>query len=303
MNLTITELVQRARAVADPNRLRILLICREKSLNVGEMSAILRLSDPLVSHHLKVLAEADLVRRTRAGKQSLYASAADAPANTWLRALLESVDTRDAVVAQDRSELSRRLARGSTTVETRAVVDRLDRALGEFSAERVELLGLAAKPRVCVESDRFALCAALAARASTAVLVGSSAAAATRLRREVRSLQSVGEIAVVTRRSLAPEASFDLALLDCTNRAVPIDIAAALADASSRIVPGGSLLLFVPYDALAGDEASEHPLLRLRRTLSQHGLRCDHIQPIETRTGHVLAAAATLRADRARRVA
>jgi ArsR family transcriptional regulator len=60
------------RAVADPVRWRILGALAAEDLCVCHLSADLALSQPLVSHHLRVLREAGLVEGERAGRWTYY---------------------------------------------------------------------------------------------------------------------------------------------------------------------------------------------------------------------------------------
>jgi ArsR family transcriptional regulator len=55
------------RALADPTRLRMLLLVRAMELSVGELAAVLRQSQPRVSRHVKILADAGLLRRYKEG--------------------------------------------------------------------------------------------------------------------------------------------------------------------------------------------------------------------------------------------
>ena len=55
------------RAVGDPSRLRILLLVQGMELAVGEIAQVLQQSQPRVSRHLRILAEAGLVERVREG--------------------------------------------------------------------------------------------------------------------------------------------------------------------------------------------------------------------------------------------
>jgi ArsR family transcriptional regulator len=55
------------RALADPSRVRILLLVRRMELSVGEIAAVLGQSQPRVSRHLRILADAGLVRRAKEG--------------------------------------------------------------------------------------------------------------------------------------------------------------------------------------------------------------------------------------------
>jgi DNA-binding transcriptional ArsR family regulator len=59
-------------AVAEPSRRRILDLLREGEHTVNELVARLRLSQPNVSKHLKVLREAGLVRVRPEGRRRWY---------------------------------------------------------------------------------------------------------------------------------------------------------------------------------------------------------------------------------------
>lgn len=55
------------RAVADPTRLRILSLLRAMDLSVGELAQVLGQSQPRVSRHVKILADAGLASRRKEG--------------------------------------------------------------------------------------------------------------------------------------------------------------------------------------------------------------------------------------------
>ncbi|MEO7442686.1 MAG: metalloregulator ArsR/SmtB family transcription factor [Acidimicrobiales bacterium] len=61
------------RALADPTRFRLFTAVQEKERCVRDLVSSEDLAQPLVSHHLRVLAEAGLVRARRADGFSLYA--------------------------------------------------------------------------------------------------------------------------------------------------------------------------------------------------------------------------------------
>jgi len=60
-------LADRFQALADPTRLRIVQLLRAMELSVGELAQILGQSQPRVSRHLKVLADAAIVERRKEG--------------------------------------------------------------------------------------------------------------------------------------------------------------------------------------------------------------------------------------------
>jgi SAM-dependent methyltransferase len=55
------------RGLADPSRVRILLLVRRMELSVGELAAVLGQSQPRVSRHIRILDDAGLVRRAKEG--------------------------------------------------------------------------------------------------------------------------------------------------------------------------------------------------------------------------------------------
>ncbi len=67
MSLAMDALLAIFRALADPSRVRILLLVRRMELSVGEIAAILGQSQPRVSRHLRILADARLVARAKEG--------------------------------------------------------------------------------------------------------------------------------------------------------------------------------------------------------------------------------------------
>jgi DNA-binding transcriptional ArsR family regulator len=67
-----TELADLFRLLGEPNRLGIVLSCLDAPLNVGEIASRLTLSQSLVSHHLRLLRAARLLKAGRRGKQVFY---------------------------------------------------------------------------------------------------------------------------------------------------------------------------------------------------------------------------------------
>ncbi|MGQ0675303.1 MAG: ArsR/SmtB family transcription factor [Rhodospirillales bacterium] len=60
------------RLLGDPSRLRILLACIDAPVSVGAIAGRAGLSVSLVSHHLRLLRAARLVKARRDGKQVFY---------------------------------------------------------------------------------------------------------------------------------------------------------------------------------------------------------------------------------------
>jgi len=74
----MTSIIKTLRVLADPNRLRILLLLRNEELSVAELQEILAMGQSTISTHLAQLRQAELVEDRRAGKNSLYKLSMDA---------------------------------------------------------------------------------------------------------------------------------------------------------------------------------------------------------------------------------
>jgi len=68
----MASIVKTLRVVADPNRLRILLLLRGEELSVAELQEILTMGQSTISTHLSQLKQASLVEDRRTGKSNLY---------------------------------------------------------------------------------------------------------------------------------------------------------------------------------------------------------------------------------------
>ena len=60
------------KAIAEPQRRRILALVRDEELSAGEIASNFEISRPAVSQHLTVLREAGLVDERRNGTRRLY---------------------------------------------------------------------------------------------------------------------------------------------------------------------------------------------------------------------------------------
>src|ERR1700726_4397245 len=69
---SIADLLAALRAVAEPTRLRLLVLCARGELTVSELAQILGQSQPRVSRHLKLLCEGGLLERFREGNWVFY---------------------------------------------------------------------------------------------------------------------------------------------------------------------------------------------------------------------------------------
>ncbi len=59
-------------AIGDSNRMKILLLLSMREMCVCELESALRLPQPTVSHHLGILEQSDLLRRSKKGRFVFY---------------------------------------------------------------------------------------------------------------------------------------------------------------------------------------------------------------------------------------
>ena len=71
----VPQVADMFKLMGDPSRLRILVRCLDGAVSVGEIAETLCLSQSLVSHHLRLLRAARLVRADRQGKHVFYSVA------------------------------------------------------------------------------------------------------------------------------------------------------------------------------------------------------------------------------------
>jgi ArsR family transcriptional regulator len=101
-----TSIVKILRVVADPNRLRILLLLKTEELSVAELQEILVMGQSTISTHLSQLKQAGLVEDRRIGKNSLY-SVTSGNGNDVLADLLARAQKEIPEAAHDRATARR----------------------------------------------------------------------------------------------------------------------------------------------------------------------------------------------------
>jgi ubiquinone/menaquinone biosynthesis C-methylase UbiE/DNA-binding transcriptional ArsR family regulator len=94
------------KAAAEATRLRILALLGEAELTVSDLTAILRQSQPRISRHLRLLAEAGLVERFREGSWAFFRLAERESAAKLARELIARLDPKDATLLRDRERLA-----------------------------------------------------------------------------------------------------------------------------------------------------------------------------------------------------
>ncbi len=96
------EIVAALKAAAEPTRLRILLLLAAGELNVKDLTQVLGQSQPRISRHLKLLAEAGLIERFREGSWAYFHVSDRTHGGRLALDILSLVDGADAVVERDR---------------------------------------------------------------------------------------------------------------------------------------------------------------------------------------------------------
>src|SRR5436305_2793199 len=94
------------KAAGEATRLRILALLGEAELTVSDLTAILRQSQPRISRHLRLLAEAGLVERFREGSWAFFRLAEREGAANLARELIARLDPDDVTLSRDRERLA-----------------------------------------------------------------------------------------------------------------------------------------------------------------------------------------------------
>ena len=109
------QLIVRLKALADPVRIRLVVLCGAAECSVSELTQVTGLSQPRISQHLKALIGADLLERFRDGHFVYYrvpANGGDAQARRKILSLLPDDDPQ---FARDLDKL--RKLRGDEAIE------------------------------------------------------------------------------------------------------------------------------------------------------------------------------------------
>ena len=140
-------LADRFQAFADPTRLRIIALLRLMELSVGELAQVLGQSQPRVSRHLKILADAGVLERRKEGSW-VFLTLADAErveplfaliddwADGSTQALFASDGARTESIRAERAEAANRYFAGHAEVwdqirSLHVAESEVERAIGE----------------------------------------------------------------------------------------------------------------------------------------------------------------------------
>jgi ubiquinone/menaquinone biosynthesis C-methylase UbiE/DNA-binding transcriptional ArsR family regulator len=101
--LSADQALAALRGAGEATRLRILALLACAELNVKDLTQILAQSQPRISRHLKLMAEAGLITRFREGSWVFFRAADSGPEGTLARAIVGSLDPADLTLARDRA--------------------------------------------------------------------------------------------------------------------------------------------------------------------------------------------------------
>jgi ubiquinone/menaquinone biosynthesis C-methylase UbiE/DNA-binding transcriptional ArsR family regulator len=278
------------RAAGEPTRLRILALLAEGELNVSDLMAILDQSQPRISRHLKLLADAGLVERHREGSWAFFRLSdrgADAGLGRFVVGLLSATDP---ALAGDRARLdAQRRARAAGAaayfgahaaewdqiralyVEEEAVERAIRRVLGTAPVRTLLDIGTGTGRIIELLSDRIETAIGIdASPAMLAVARANLAVAGLSARSQLRQ-GDVYDLPV-------PAASADLVVLHQVLHFLD-EPGRAIAEAARTLRPQGRLLVvdFAPHELEFLREAQAHRRLgfaheTVEQWLSQAGL-------------------------------
>jgi ArsR family transcriptional regulator len=104
--LPFDPLLDALRAAGEPTRLRLIALLRDGELTVGEIAEVLNQSQPRVSRHLKLLADAGLIERLPEGTWVFYRLAHGGGAGRLLESLFGLLPGNEARLEGDRQRLA-----------------------------------------------------------------------------------------------------------------------------------------------------------------------------------------------------
>jgi DNA-binding transcriptional ArsR family regulator len=301
MSQTTDEVLRGLRAAAEPTRLRMLAVLARGEFSVTDLTRILGQSQPRVSRHLKLLGESGLLERFREQHWIYYRVPADGPGAALVRALLALVDADDPTIALDRERalatLHERTGGGGQSAAGTSP-GAADRARQLAAAVSLDFEGPAAEAVLYAGAEPAALLAVIAPMARRVVGLSPSREAVQRARALLHGrglshcLLQQGDL-----RTLPfPAAGFDLVVLDRV--LADDDLRPALLREAARVIrPEGRVIVVEDYDGLSERLGGENPLAALRQWITDAGLRCTRLRPVDLSDQHLLLASGTAEPD------
>ncbi|NBB53476.1 metalloregulator ArsR/SmtB family transcription factor [Rhizobium sp. CRIBSB] len=288
MTLSTDQTIDALRAAGEPTRLRVLSLLAAEELSVMELSRILDQSQPRVSRHLKLMADAGLIERFPDGARVFYRLSHELDARRLVDTVLDLLDD-DAGVADHRRLEDVRRERAdeavayfeqiapqwdhirSLYVSESAVEAAIERAAGPGPFDRIVDLGTGSGRMLTLLGQRARLAVGLDLSQNMLNIARANVTRAGLDKIELRH----GDI-FSTR---LPAQSADLVLVHQVLHYLT-DPGAAVAEAARLVAPGGRILIidFAPHDLERLREEHQHRRLgfsddEVRRWLTDSGLQ------------------------------
>jgi ArsR family transcriptional regulator len=297
--VTVTlPLADRFQALADPTRLRIVALLRLMELSVGELAQVLGQSQPRVSRHLKILADAGVLERRKEGSW-VFLTLAEAERveplfgliDVWADPATETLFASDAAriesIRADRAQAANRYFAHHAEVWDQ--IRSLHVAESEVEREIDQTLGRRPLGRlVDIGTGTGRMIELFGPRASEAIGIDRSS--------EMLRLARVKLEAAGIHSSLRQGDMYALPLADQSADSVIIhqvlhyahSPAAAIAEAARVLAPGGTLLVvdFAAHEREELRERDAHIRLGFEDEVmagwfAAAGLTIDHVQHLE----------------------
>lgn len=289
MNVSSGQAVEILRAAGEPTRLRVLALLAREELSVLELCTILDQSQPRVSRHLKLLAEAGLIERFPDGAWVFYRLAAHGAGRSLADQLLALIDPADSALCRDAEQLSR--VETERSAEAAAYFARNAARWDEIRTLHVAEAEVEAAIHLAVGAAPMGLLVDLGAGTGRMLtLLGGRASRSVGLDLSQQMLNiarvNVGEAGLPACElrhgdifaTRLPEQSADLVLVHQVLHYLA-DPAAAVAEAARLVMPGGRLLIvdFAPHQLEYLRDEHQHRRLgfsdsEMRRWLGEAGL-------------------------------
>ncbi|QFT31469.1 putative methyltransferase YcgJ [Labrenzia sp. THAF82] len=257
--LSVDDTLAALRAVGEATRLRLVALLAESELTVKDATAILGQSQPRISRHLKLLAEADLIKRYPEGSW-VYYRLADGPEGELVRGLVARISKDDPVLAadQERFQAIRKAkaeeaaayfaARALTWDRERSlhvseddVEAAMRKALGETPFQTFLDLGTGTGRLLELFSDQYVSALGIDASHDMLAVARANLAKAGLVNAQVRH----GDVYALN----VPPRSFDVVAIHQVLHFLD-DPARALSEAARALRPGGRLIVidFAPHE-------------------------------------------------------
>jgi SAM-dependent methyltransferase/biotin operon repressor len=257
MNQLAPPVLGHLQTLADPLRVRLLLVLEGQTLSVGELCEVLQLPQSTISRHLKTLTDAGWTTSHREGTSRLYAMPEDLPpASAELWVVVRQQLAGSAAADQDRARLA-----GVLAARRAGSAAFFSRAAGDWDGLRDDLFGptfhlealLALMDPSWTVADlgcgtgRLATAVAPFVRRVLAVDASPEMLAAARVRLEAQ--QNVDVLEGTLEAVPVPDRSVDVALVVLVLHHVG-EPAQVLAEARRILVPGGRVVVvdMLPHD-------------------------------------------------------